>query len=247
MQTKSLVILALIFSIVFTANADPKKGHGRGRGRDPKLFVAISAGVGLPLGNFAKADTAKGSGFASLGAHLNLTAGYKFIPNVGVMIMVGETFNSFNAQGFLDKYAMTGVTTTITGTSYYTGQYLAGPIFCLPTDKVDINARILVGAISLTFPVITEQATDGGFTSQGVINTPSAMGFAYDAGVGAKIKLSSMIGIMVNADYFGSSVSYTNQTTVSSGSFAGGTNVDTKTYTQSVGLINITAGFSLSF
>jgi hypothetical protein len=259
---KSKVLFTLLISL-FAATiyadthidlfAKPGRKGAHSRRTWSTAFVGLSGGAGIPMSDYAKADTILGAGYAKIGVHFNLTAGVKFMPYLGAMLMAGGTFNGFNTTAYAkqdtQKYAP-----TYTSKPYYLGQYMVGPfLYFTDGESYDVTVRALGGLAMVTFPLLTATSSSPGWTQVKTIEKPSAKSFGYCVGVGVNFKVGSRIGILVNADYYGTKVSYTNEKTSSNVDFfltgikASSTAIDTQKVSQVIGVLNVSAGVSLNF
>ncbi len=241
MKTTILSILA-----IFTLSTGTCVAKGGG-GDDTKIVVGVSVGAGMPMGAFgtkdknsSATDTTHTNGWAKTGFHFDVNFGYKFSDNIGGMVMIGGNMNGFDATTYDTKYNNKAGTTT--ATSYYTGSYLIGPFLNFPVgDKFAITARVLGGLMTSKSATLSQDIPVLGTATQtmGSVST-----FGYDAGVGAKIGLTDMLGLGLNADYLGGTPTFTTYTTT----FGGKTSTSTgHKIAMGTGIINLSVGLVLSF
>ncbi len=269
-----LLAVCAVTSALYAGDFDFTSKGKRGRGNDnSKLFVGFSVGAGLPMGNFGKhdstggtlpvpgRDTTKLKGFANTGFNFNLKAGYHFTKNVGGMIQIGGNMNSFNTSAFQTLIFSNGdgtVNPSVTASSHYIGTYLIGPFFVIPVgDKIDIDAHVLVGLMTVSYSEIKPSGTDTTGVSFGAQATKfsddlkynSATSFAYCFGAGLKFKLTDMVGITLSADYLGATPVFTGYTLTSSqGGVSSPPMSDTTIKAaMSTSLINVNVGAVFSF
>ena len=260
-----IVLLTLLFAVLSMSVAEAQRGRGRGGSRghsrggsrgghsrggssDSKFTVGASFGLAMPFGDLGNykhrpdpADTATVDGAAKLGFHFNVNASYMFTENIGAVLFIGGNIHSFDAAKVTSADSIP-TTVTLSGTSYYIGQYMIGPMFCFPiSDALTFEGKLLGGLMTVGYPVTT--TTGNGFFGTSAIGATSA--FAYGAGVGVKFKLTDMFGIRGGVDYIGSSQNI--KTMVSTSSFNPGSFSSSTNRTMSASLININLGVALSF
>jgi len=248
------IILLSSIAFAFTENNMPGRKGAHSRRTWSKAFIGVSAGASIPTADFAKADTIQGSGFAKIGMSFNLTAGIKLMPYLGIMATVGAAVSPFDASAFGNLQSTPGITLTYSANSYFIGQYMAGPfLYYSDGEKFDVILRTVGGLASVKFPIISANSSSSSYTQASTIETPSALSFGYDLGLGVNFKIANHIGLLVNADYFGTKVTYKDQKTTTDIDFflsnikTNSTSVDSNTYGQVIGLLQITAGVSINF
>lgn len=258
--------------------------------QDKKLSFGLNVGAGIPAGHYAKSDssalplsgftanegklndTTRYNGFARTGFHFNIYVQYMIVGPVGIKVMVGGSFNSFNISAFNNVYsaiynqntgnAGSAAPTFTASGGYYVGQYMIGP--CLKfriTDKIKIEGQILAGLLTGGYPVLSAKINNSyafdGYTTTEVgtetFFTTSSNAFAYNINAGIEYMLTNMIGLHFNVGYTGSSLTFADyanieDVTVNGGGFFrpeifGG--VDNSPKTMSIGLIQVTIGGSV--
>jgi hypothetical protein len=221
MKTLKLLFISL-FAFSYAANAYTgddlllKKGGSNGGG---KLMIGVSVGAGIPVMAFGKSDTLAHSdtthtnGWAKTGFHFNLNAAYKFTDNIGAMVMIGGNMNGFNSSAYTTQHVPalpSGFTDTYTGTSYYVGSYLVGPLVVLPVgDKFAIHIRALFGLMTMKYSQLTDTYSNPGGSGNSVYTISGASSFGYNIGAGVKIGMTDKLGFVANVDYLGGNPTYT--------------------------------------
>ncbi|MCC6690437.1 MAG: outer membrane beta-barrel protein [Bacteroidia bacterium] len=258
---KIVLTLVAVFFTISLSYADfyldilkkPGRGGRHSQRNWSTAFVGISVGAGVPLSSYVKADTIEGAGYAKIGVHFNLSAGVKLMPYIGVMALAGGTINGFNTSAYAkqdtSKYAP-----SYSAKPYYLGQYLAGPfVYFTDGETYDITIKTLAGLTMVTFPLITATSSSPGWNQVQTKERPNSKSFGYCVGVGVNFRLTDRIGMMVNLDYFGTNVKYSNEKTTTNVDFfltgikASSTSNNPKTNTQSIGILNVSAGVALLF
>ncbi len=251
---KKQILLALAVLSLFSS-----KGFAQSKGDDKKFTLGVSIGAAIPLAAYgSKAtdttssvrqdSTHRQNGYASAGFHFDVTAGYRFTNNIGAMILIGGNMNSFDATTYATVNDIKSPT-TFTSASYYVGQYLIGPFVSFPCgDKLRVDIRVLVGLVMANTPTETETTTFSGQTATDVFSGDGGSGFGYQFGAGIKYSFSSAIGLLVNVDYAGSTLSYTGYTDNQTSPFGSFTYKNTTLKsTMSLGIITTTVGIGFSF
>lgn len=240
------------------AEIGPKGRRGFSHKPISKGFVGLSIGAGLPLNDYGKAegnplnynlsstDSIQGFGFAKIGVSFNLTAGYKFLPFLGGMVMGSGTINGFNVDAIQDT-----THPILKSTSYFIGKGLVGPFLYFSSGKVDLSFRALAGLAYVKYPTITRTSSGKGYSSVSTFETPSATGFGYNIGASLNFILSDHVGFLINADYFGTKLNYkdvkSSTNIVFSGITTSSESTDHRAYPQSIGLFHFTVGLALLF
>lgn len=255
-KIRCTLFVVLFSSAIFaiTENNKPGKRGSHSRRNWSNGFIGLSVGAGIPMADFALKDTIQGSGFAKTGITFNLSAGIKFMPYLGAMLTVGGTYSPFDAAAFGNIQSTPGSTPSYSAKPYYIGQYMAGPfMFFTDGESFDVTVRAIGGLAMVTFPIISANSSTSSYNQVSTIETPTALSFGFAVGAGINFKLAKRIGLLVNADYFGTKVNYRNQKTSSDIDFflsnikTNSTSVDETTYGQIIGIFQVTAGVSLNF
>ncbi|HXB11052.1 MAG TPA: outer membrane beta-barrel protein [Bacteroidia bacterium] len=235
------------------------KGFAQNKSDDKKLTFGVSIGAAIPLSAYGSKNTDttqaahndsthRENGYASSGFHFDVTAGYRFTNNIGAMILIGGNMNSFDATTYSTVNDVKSPA-TYTSTSYYVGQYLIGPFVSFPAgDKLRIDIRVLVGLMMANTPTGTTTETIGSQTATGVYSGNGGSGFGYQFGAGIRYNFTDMIGLLVNVDYAGSTLSYTGYSYKQTSPYFNYTVTNTTLKaTMALGLITTAVGVSFSF
>ncbi len=252
MKNKFLSLLCIsTISVGMFAGTDllPVKGRGKS---SPKMFIGLSVGAGLPMGNFGKStkqavNDSTVQGYAKTGIYFNLSAGYKLSNLIGVMIQLGGNLNGFNSVAY-DANANNPAGTTV-GTSHYIGSYLVGPYLGIPVgDKLSVNVRVLGGLMTDKFSSVTSTLSPGSALQQTFNHQYApAMTFGYDAGAGLTVHATERIGIALNVDYLGGTPTFTKSTETYTGPLISTVGTRTDKWPLSVGIVNVSLGLVVRF
>lgn len=214
-------------------------------------------------------DTTKLNGFAKTGFSFNVYGQYRLAGPIGIKLMVGGTMNSYDASAFTSAYAPVWATYHYTGVpsptwtaskSYYIGEYMLGPCLRLPAgEKLKIEAQVLVGLVTGSYPSLTGTTTFSGtgYTetyTQNFSTVSSVSAFGYNFSAGFEYKFAPLMGLHLNVGYTGTSFSYSSYTTSTTLSETASGVTSTNNYgpntynfakTMAVGILAITLGFSV--
>lgn len=254
---KTILLVAIIFAgFIVKADDFTTKAHGGMSSSDSKLTIGISVGAALPMSAYGakKSDTASSvkndsthiqNGFASTGFHFDVNASYMIAGPVGVEVMLGGNLNSFDNATYMTVNNIKSPA-TFSGNSYYVGQYLVGPVLSFG-QQLKINVRVLVGLVTTNASTQTETNGASGGAAESFTYTGNAgSGFGYNVGAGIKYNFNDKMGLLVNVDYLGSSISYTGYKESDSGFFSGSVTNTTLKSTMALGMINATVGIAFN-
>jgi hypothetical protein len=254
---KKHILLAVAVCSAFILKAGDKDLLSHGGGGDSKLTIGLSVGAALPMSAYgAKAtDTASSTqndsthvqnGFASTGFHFDVTASYMFADHIGGQVMIGGNMNSFDVATYKTVNNIKSPE-TFTANNYYIGQYLVGPVLSFG-DKLKLNIRVLVGLVTSNATVITETNGQSGGAEASFTRTGNpGSGFGYNFGAGIKYNFNDKMGLLVNVDYLGSTLSYTGygQSSTFFGTTSSTTNTTLK-QTMALGMVNASVGIAFN-
>ncbi len=155
------------------------------------------------------------------------------------MVQYGVNNNSFDVS----KLNGSGGSTYSTSGGDKVTEYLIGPFVSFKLIKIKIEAKLLAGLVSGSYPTLSSSSTSGNVTSSVVNSFSTGNAFGYCAGAKIKYMVAGHIGIGLGIDYVGSDISYKGTTTVeSSGSQTFSNPTNNK---MNVGVLQATLGLSL--
>jgi hypothetical protein len=219
---KRHILTAVILIAAYAANAQFTAGLDGG------LSVPASdyGSKGVPTPNNTSID-----GYAKVGACFDGYVGFKFIPLIGAMFQYGVNTNSNNISS-----QNTSTTTYTSGGSNKITEYLIGPFFSIKLIKIKIEAKLLAGLVSNTYPSLTENTTFNGVSTSVVNSFTTGNSFGYCAGAKIKYMMASVLGIGLGLDYVGSDANFKGTNSLNS---------ESTNYKMSVGVLQATLGLSL--
>ncbi len=167
-------------------------------------YVALSAGLGAPVGGYS------GSGSAGSGSVFSISAGFPgIISHCGIGLKFDDGTNSINQGNFLNSlsnglgfsnisYSFVGKVNAYSYKTLLTGIYLT-----YPGKTITIDARILGGVMFANVPSIAINMTDNTTGNMGAFyqGETSASGFAIDFGLDARYWVNRKFSVIFSADY----------------------------------------------
>lgn len=169
-------------------------GYGQEVERRRRSFIGGSLGIAIPRGDFASKDASSSnpSGFAKTGIHIKLVqAALVFKNNFGI---AGSWYGSANEL-------QTDLVTGSLGQVWGYGGILIGPMYTIPTKKMNIDFKTGIG---YTVATILESSFVGIFRNQGETSTTLAMSF----GMAVRYHISPKASLMWEIDFFRSDVRF---------------------------------------
>jgi len=185
---------------------------------DKKFNINVSIGAAIPMGDFGSTnvsnsfwdfnspDSVRLQGFAQPGLHFDLSLTYFISDYFGITAMVGGNSNEFDLNAFSATMRLPATATT---TSYYTGEYLIGPVFCFNMgSKWKINATILGGFAQNNYPQLTLAFNDTVDYTRAINN--GRFSFAFSVGAGISYSITDNLDLSFNMSYMGTTILYPN-------------------------------------
>lgn len=253
---KKQILLAFAVLAAFTVEAGNLNVTYGGGGSDKKMTIGVSIGAGIPMGAWSKknSDTAASvqndsthiqNGFAKTGFHFDVTAGYLFGSSFGAMVYIGGNMNSFDATTYATVNDIKSPE-TVSSKSYYVGQYLVGPYGAFGSGKLKINARVLVGLVTVNRPTMTFTQPFLGQTETYQRSGKGSSSFGYQIGAGIVYGINDNMGLTINLAYTGTTANYTGYTETESGPMSGTNTNTTLKQSMSLGLLTATVGLAFN-
>ncbi len=233
---RARILLLIVFFLM---------GQGLFAQSGKRHFTSISAGVSIPLGDFAKTDLQDStSGFAKTGVNIQFTYAYRITHNFGVQGQITYNSNAFNylkCQSALKEANPDYNNSVEANSTWSSGGILIGPYLRFPfTDQLSWDVRALFGLYGAYSPNLIIHATEVGTTetAEYQIDGGNAMGFGYSLGTGFKYQFSKYY-VTLFADYVKSSQTFDK---------ASGWDWNNKAYTasfkQDINYLSITIGIA---
>lgn len=206
-----------------------------------QFTFGIDGGLSIPSGNYgstaASTSTSGGTinGYAKIGTCFDAYAGFKFIPLLGLMAQYGMNDNSYDVA----KLNSSNTTFSATGGDKI-NEYLIGPFLSIKLANIKIEAKLLGGLVSSSYPGLTSTSNYGNVTTSVYNSFSTGNSFGYCAGAKIKFMAAKILGIGLGVDYVGSNESFTGVSSANSQTI-------TNSYKMSVGVFQTTLGVSLDF
>ncbi|NNM95338.1 MAG: hypothetical protein HKL88_07745 [Bacteroidia bacterium] len=200
-------------------NQQPLQSNGL---EEPSGFMSINFGLANPEGAFAQQIGSGYGGYALPGDLFSFSLGLPVNhSNFGVAVMVGSYANTYNNDQWVTNLNnnAAGVfyqnANPIQGTLnvYSNTSIMAGLYGTLPLGNLSIDGRLMIGGLIGGLPERAFGFYDTAFNFyEDDIQPSSPISFAVDAGIGLRYLIGNFgrhkVCLMVNADYFFSSVNY---------------------------------------
>lgn len=201
-----------------------------------QFTAGIDGGLSVPASDYGSkslpsSNSTTINGYAKLGTCFDGYVGFKFIPLIGGMLQYGVNTNSNNVSTL-----NTSSTTYTSGGSDKITEYLIGPFLSIKLIKIKIEAKLLAGLVSSTYPSLTQSTTFNGVSGSVVNSFTTGNSFGYCAGAKIKYMTAKVFGIGLGLDYVGSDVNFKGTNSL---------NAESTNYKMSVGVLQATIGVSL--
>jgi hypothetical protein len=247
---KKISLLLMVYLVALT-NCFSQKN-------DRKGFASINLGFSIPTGNFGSKDfTDNNAGYAATGIVSQITFGYKFHPNIGILGISQGQVNAVNvgdyAQDLANYYGASnpsGNTSVAVESSVYSLSGMMAGLFGSfhITKKLNFEPRFLIGFSTATRPKMTIETYDGGTKLTTFIDEQaSALTISYMLGAGAKFDLSDKICLLSNIDFNAAKAYWKNVQSISIGHITDIIEMEKFDHQQKFRAINISIGVGFRF
>lgn len=180
----------------------------------PSVYISITGGASMPLGNFAKTDYNNSkSGFAATGFNLGINGTYMFSKHWGITGLASYTrYSSAGleniAGGFVESFAVGDATVKVKDDNH-TFSYLVGADYSVSfCHHISVDLRAMTGLVHAQlagYEVRLEDNTDGTFQQK----TATANTIGFQAGAAARYDFCKHVGVALNLDYYYSKPDFT--------------------------------------
>ncbi len=187
--------------------------------------LVVSAGAGIPVGDFAGLHTAT-TGWAATGFAVGVEYSHPVTDLFEIGALLNANFNGLNQDELEQEFG----TTSVTGTHYTVFSLMAkaGLVVEVTGWPVRLHETAYVGALHSAFPTIE------GMWAGGIPFTRSASGgFGFAYGFGSGVSISS---VDLTARYLGGRPEYEPE----------GTNTPVRKETRPISLIQVTFGWVIA-
>jgi hypothetical protein len=245
---KNIIISIAIIFIAISASAQSDKPK-------PKGFLALNAGLGLPIGNFAGTDFNKNDqGFAILGVNFHLANGIPlFNSHFGIATKIDFGINPVDdvalRLAFRNSINNPSYNYTAKSLSNYTySTTLIGLFITLPTKRFSFDYRLQAGIMYAKTPTLNFIASNNTLIVNSTLYETNATAFAFNIGLGVRYSIVPKLCLLFNIDYLDASPTFTSKS-VTKTSIPGSTDTETSytTSKQNISLINASFGIGWQF
>lgn len=174
-----------------------------GQPEDYKGYFGLSAGLALPVGDFA--STAAGNdqaGYANAGFSAYLSSNIEIVDFIGFSGMIGISNNPYDEVSFTDNYRQQypGINYGFSSDPYQMFNILGGVYISLPQGILELNFKGYIGVSVGTLPATSSETLD---TPNIVLETGKATStdFIFGGGLNVMVYAGKNIAVIVDAVY----------------------------------------------
>ncbi|MFD2572585.1 hypothetical protein ACFSUS_18240 [Spirosoma soli] len=216
--------------------------------QDKKGFFALSAGASLPVGQFASCSPInEKAGMADRGVAFSLSAGYRLVGPVGVMVRGAQYRNALQAHALLNNvYRNETDVWTAKADDWSVNTIMGGPYVSIPMGRFSVDANVLAGQATAVLP---NTAINGNFGQvEMAVKTTGAQSTAtaYGGGVTVRYRLGRSLSLHMNSDYVRSQFKFDNLTSTA---WSSNGRSESSSYSSDriVSVVSVSAGVSILF
>lgn len=206
-------IVLTILAIGMTTLAFSQKTFILSR-QEKKGFLSLSAGGSMPVGRFASCSPIdEKAGLAGDGMAVSVSAGYRFVGPIGLMIRGEQHRNAVQTHALIDAlYRSESDVWTAQADQWSITTVMGGPYISLPFGRVSLDARLLAGRATAVLPG-TSMAGNFGNVDVAVKTTGSqSTATALGGGLSLRYRLGRSLSLHLNTDYTRSQLKFDNLT-----------------------------------
>lgn len=223
----------------------------------------------MPLSLFGRSDTTHMSGYAvgiQTSFHYDFYFIYRFYHRLGIIASYNEDVNTYDLNTLNSQYQPlrpSGQINASSGDNFNITQFLIGPYFNIPIDKMrkqdslkrhsfhinpmrgnlSVEVKLMAGYTTATYPMVYYN----GLTQTILLSVAPGSAFGYFIGTGLRYQLFDGIGLNLNVNYAGSTITYPNYAVSTFSGNSYGTVEHNSPIKMSIGLLQIASGFTLMF
>ena len=201
---KLLILLIVYFLIISSAMSQQYRSSSH---KDSKGYVALSLGLGIPLGDFASTDLQnENAGLALGGGVFDISFAYLIGKQFGISAALKGQSWAVDAQGVANELAQIDPTASweVESTPWGAGGLWLGPYGSFEVStKTNLELRAQLGFITATSPEMTITASSGATSSTATQLSSTGSTIAYLIGIGFKVNLgkSKRVCFLSHMDY----------------------------------------------
>lgn len=239
MKFKFLVIVLLIFvSPIHKVSSQVNE----------YMFINLSCGPSLPLGDFAKSDASKvNSGYATFGGLTVLKLGLNFQVNYGLVSMIFANINGTDAEPLRNKIAQENPNYewSIDSENWMVGGALIGFRTRLLKEYITYHFEIFGGVLRSNSPEITATANTNQGTNFIKQEGKTAYSFTYVLCGGISYEMSNALSLTAELNVLNANPKFKDVTTTTS--IGGTTTTSVVSFNQTNNVYSILIGLKYSF
>lgn len=216
--------------------------------QNKKGFVALSAGGSLPIGRFASCSPVdKEAGMAGLGTALSLSAGYRLVGPIGLMVRGERHRNAIKTYALLDGlYRNETDTWTASADDWSVTTVMAGPYLLIPMGRFTFETRLMAGWAWASLPN-TDMSGNFGAVDMSVKTSGSrSEATALGGGVSLRYRLGRSLSLHLNSDYTRARFMFDNLTATAQ-SLNGRSESSRYSSGRTVSTVSLSAGIAVLF
>lgn len=171
--------------------------------QDKKGFFALSAGGSLPVGRFASCSSSDDqAGMAGKGMAVSLSAGYRLVGPVGLMVRGEQHRNAIQTQALLDGiYRNATDIWTANAGNWSVTTVMGGPYVSIPMGRFTLDTRLLAGRARAVMPNTTMSGNFGNVDVSVKTTGSASVGTALGGGASLRYRLGRSLSLHLNGDY----------------------------------------------
>ena len=212
------------------------------------MFINLSVGPSLPLGDFAKSDASKiNSGYATLGGLTVLKLGLNFQVNYGLVSMVFANINGTDAESYRNKIAQENpnYNWSIDSENWMVGGALIGFRTRLLKEYITYHFEIFGGVLRSNSPEITVTANTNQGTNFVKQDGKTAYTFTYVLSGGVSYEIGKAFSLTAELNVLNANPRFKDVTTTTT--IGGVTNTSVVSFSQTNNVYSILIGLKYSF
>jgi hypothetical protein len=244
---KSLLLLLVLWCATISAYAQREFILSC---QDKKGFVNLSAGVSMPMAQFASSSVSNPEAcLASPGTSLNLSIGYRLLDNWGLMAKGEQLKNFYNTTALLSAVNQVRPESdvwTAQADNWIINTVMAGPYVSLPYRRLALDVRLMAGLVHAELPGTNVEGNYGNnhYAMQTVGAT--SRGLALGGGVTVRYRLARDLSLTLAGDLTRSQLVFHDLKSMAS-SNAGRSESVTYTSKRIISAVSVSAGISFLF
>lgn len=216
--------------------------------QDRKGFLALSTGGSLPIGRFASCSpTDEQAGMAGTGIVLNVSAGYRLVGPVGLMVRGEQHRNAIQTHAMLDGLSRSETDTwTASADDWSVTTVMGGPYLLFPMGRFTLDTRLLVGR---AWAVLPNTSMSGNFGSVDMLvktTGSQSAATALGGGLSLRYRLGRSLSVHLNGDYTRAQFMFDNLTATAQ-SDNGRSESSRYSSGRTVSTVSVSAGIALLF